>query len=594
MVEIETFSTGAARLCASLALLAGLASFPASAFTCRMTPADNSVLEASAPTGDAPSSTAPSSLRETIEEYAADRGSLFRTYTLEASPRRRERLTGFFRDWQTRLAKIRPETLDPEGQANLRLFRSHLEHELRGLGIDEAAQRKIDPFVPFAPSLLALLEARQRLEPMDGAKAAGALNDLAKAIRQTHDQAEKDGKREPIDGFAAAGYVEDLRTALRAWHRYYEGYDPTYTWWAGEPYKAADKELTEYVKFLREKVAGLKPDDTAPIVGRPVGRQALLDDLAYEMIPYTPEELIAVGEREYAWCEKEMKRAARELGYGDDWKAALEHVKKLYVPPGQQTELVRKLAVEAIEFVESRNLVTVPPLAKETWRMDMMSPERQRVNPFFLGGETIIVSYPTNTMTHDEKLMSMRGNNPHFSRATVQHELIPGHHLQGFMNDRYKPYRSVFNTPFWTEGWALYWEMRLWDLNFPRGPEDRIGMLFWRMHRCARIVFSLKFHLGQMTAEECVNMLVDRVGHERANAEGEVRRSFAGNYPPLYQAAYMIGGLQFRALHRELVEGGKMTERQFHDAILHENNVPVAMVRAILTSKSPENWRFLD
>jgi uncharacterized protein (DUF885 family) len=89
-------------------------------------------------------------------------------------------------------------------------------------------------------------------------------------------------------------------------------------------------------------------------------------------------------------------------------------------------------------------------------------------------------------------------------------------------------------------------------------------------------------------------MLVDRVGHERANAEGEVRRSFAGNYPPLYQAAYMIGGLQFRALHRELVEGGKMTERQFHDAILHENNVPVAMVRAILTGKSPENWRFLD
>jgi hypothetical protein len=31
-----------------------------------------------------------------------------------------------------------------------------------------------------------------------------------------------------------------------------------------------------------------------------------------------------------------------------------------------------------------------------------------------------------------------------------------------------------------------------------------------------------------------------------------VRRSFNGSYPPLYQIAYMIGGLQFRALHLNL------------------------------------------
>ena len=35
-------------------------------------------------------------------------------------------------------------------------------------------------------------------------------------------------------------------------------------------------------------------------------------------------------------------------------------------------------------------------------------------------------------------------------------------------------------------------------------------------------------------------MLVNRVGHERANATAEVRRSFIGTYPPLYQIAYMM------------------------------------------------------
>ena len=229
--------------------------------------------------------------------------------------------------------------------------------------------------------------------------------------------------------------------------------------------------------------------------------------------------------------------------------------------------------------------------------MEMMSPERQLVTPFFTGGETISVSFPTSAMPHEAKLMSMRGNNIHFSRATVHHELIPGHHLQGFMTARYKPYRSLFSTPFWGEGWALYWELLLWDMNFARSPEDRIGMLFWRMHRGARIVFSLGFHLGQMTPQECIDLLVKRVGHEPENATAEVRRSFAGNYGPLYQAAYLLGGLQFYALHKELVGPGKLSNRAFHDAVLKENRIPVAMVRALLTKQKltrdyAADWKF--
>ena len=93
-------------------------------------------------------------------------------------------------------------------------------------------------------------------------------------------------------------------------------------------------------------------------------------------------------------------------------------------------------------------------------------------------------------------------------------------------------------------------------------------MLFWRMHRAARIIFSLSFHLGEMSPQEAIDFLVDRVGHERANATAEVRRSFNGTYPPLYQAGYMLGGLQIRALHRDLVVNGTMTNRDFHHAIL--------------------------
>lgn len=339
------------------------------------------------------------------------------------------------------------------------------------------------------------------------------------------------------------------------------------------------------------------PKDSTGIVGRPIGREALLVELQGEMVPYSPEELIAIAREELAWCDAEMLKASRDLGCGDDWKQAVEKVKAKHLRPGEQPKLIRDLSDEAIAFLKANDLVTVPPLAEETWRMVMMSPERQLVSPFFTGGEVISVAFPTNAMSHDAKLQSLRGNNVHFSRATVHHELIPGHHLQQFMNSRNQTQRRAFNTPFWSEGWALYWELVLYEKGFPKTPEDRVGFLTWRKHRCARIIFSLGYHLGEMSPRQCIDLLIDRVGFEPENATAEVRRSFSGGYGPLYQAAYLLGGFQFWDLRRELVKGGKMSDRQYHDAILREHAMPVSMVRAILTNQTLTAdglppWRF--
>ena len=137
----------------------------------------------------------------------------------------------------------------------------------------------------------------------------------------------------------------------------------------------------------------------------------------------------------------------------------------------------------------------------------------------------------------------------------------------------------------------------LFSGDFAKSPENRIGMLFWRMHRSARIIFSLSFHLEKMTPQECIDLLVKKVGHEVDNATAEVRRSFGGAYGPLYQCAYLLGGLQVRALHRELVDSGKMSNRAFHDAVLKENRIPIEMVRASLTNQKltrefVSSWKF--
>ena len=541
---------------------------------------------------------APTDLRTRIETFSADLQDLERRYDQPMSNARRTRVRERLQQEAQELAALDPTPLPRDGQIDRLLLQNHVQRALHQLDQEAAQDAELTDLLPFAATVTALGEARRRLEDVDAEAAAGTVQELAVAVQKSRDQAragEFDARPAAVLQRAAQRCTA-LQRALRAWFEFRDGYDPAFGWWVQSPWTAADQALGELGEALRQR--GSKSGD-ASLVGNPIGAAALQRELAFEWIPYTPAELIAIAEREFLWCDAEMQKASRVLGCGDDWRAALEKVKQRHRAPGEQPALIRELAHEAIAFLEARDLVTIPPLAKECWRMSMMSRQAQRVNPFFLGGETIQVSFPTDAMSHPEKLQALRSNNEHFCRATVHHELIPGHWLQQYSQARHRQYRALFDTPFWIEGWALYWEMRLYDLGFAQGPEDRIGMLYWRKHRCARIVFSLHFHLGTWTGPQCVEYLIERVGHERAAAEGEVRRSVSGGYGPLYQAAYMLGGLQLRALHDELVTpGSAWTERRFHDEVLRQNSVPMAAVRAALRGDPvPQDlggWRFAD
>lgn len=540
-----------------------------------------------------------------IERYSADQSTLNSVYTDPFSPSTRARMSRFDDAWQQRLQAVDFSSLSQEGKVDYLLLKNHFTRDEHARALAGAQWKAVAPMLPMAPAVFALEDARRSAERPRGETAAKQLNQMTEAVaverKALEDALSKGGaaRPSPVIAWRAAGDLDELRDQLHHWYAFYDGYDPEFTWWAAQPYKKTDAALKDYAAFLREKVAGIAPGDETTVIGTPVGRAALLEDLSDEMIPYTPEELIAMAKKEMVWCNAQMTQASREMGYGDDWRKALEKVKNTYVEPGAQPQMIRDLALQGVAFAEKNNLVTIPPLAKETWRMEMMTPEQQLVNPFFTGGDTISVSYPTNSMTFDQRMMSMRGNNPAFAHATVFHELIPGHWLQEFMTARYRPYRQIFATGFWIEGNAFYWETVYWDHGFDATPEQRIGALFWRKQRCARIIFSLSFQLGQMTPQQAVDLLVNEVGDEPANAVAEVRRSVDGSYDPFYQCAYMLGALQFRALRHELVDSGKMTDRQYNDAILHENMMPIEMLRDLLTGQklTPDtkaSWRFLD
>ena len=556
-----------------------------------------------------------------VEQYTADRMSLARMYPLAISPAYVSRYEKFDAAELAMLAAMDFNALSEDDRVDYLLLKNRITAEGHQLAISKHQVAEMEPLIPFAAPIDDLLAGKRAMQRPDGEKDAALLTALVKQIEETRktfdpgpaarsragspDDAPVEPRtrpagKSPVNPVVANRAVQatrQLQAELKDWYAQYNGYDPMFTWWVDQPYKDADKALTDYSKFVKEKLIGIKPEDTTTIIGDPVGREALLSQLSDNMIPYTPEELIAIAQTEYDWCMKEMLKASRDMGYGDDWHAAVEKVKQMHVPPGEQPDLIRKLVVEGSDFVKKNDLVTVPPLADETWLMIMMTPERQLVNPFFTGGNQISVSYPTDTMTYEQREMSMRGNNIPFAHATAFHEMIPGHFLQAYMSARYHTYRRAFSTPFWSEGNSLWWEMLFWDKGFNRTPEERVGALVWRMHRSARVLFTLNFHLGNWTPQQCVQSLIDNVGFERENALAEVRRSFDGSVGPLYQCAYLMGALQFRAMHKELVDSKKMTDREFHDTILHEGNMPIEMLRAdlerqTLTRDFQTTWQF--
>jgi uncharacterized protein (DUF885 family) len=578
--------------------------------------------------------TSTSPLRPFYDRFQSDRELLGRYYPVDWAPDTRAAMQRFYSEWQTQLATIPFVQLQQDARIDHILLRYHLQHALALLTEQETFQQQVAPFLPFAAPVLSLENARRNLQPIDAKASAAALSQIAKDIDQIQAQVSEAYKAPSVTGpfgnkeaaNRAAQQLLDLRKTLQTWFTFYDGYSPDFTWWAEVSYKAADHALGQYHSTLTTQVLGLTPPAAAPakgadstaeesddtftasfasahagnnkdIIGHAIGEAGLQAELANAMIPYTPEQLITLANREFAWCDEQMRKASAELGFGDNWHAALEKVKNDYVAPGDQPALVVKLLTEAEAFIDAHDLITIPPIVRTTWRRRMIPPQQQLVSPFFLGGEVMQIAYPSNTMTYDQRITAMRANNINMSRATVFHELIPGHELQLFMAERFRTYRSALgSTPFLVEGWALYWEMLLWDLGFDRTPEQRIGALEWRMHRCARIIFSLSFHLGRMTPQQCIDLLIQRVGFEPEAAAGEVRRSFGGAYTPLYQAGYLLGGLQLRALHKELVPT-RMTNRAFYDAVLRENEIPIEMIRASLTNQPltadfQTQWRF--
>ena len=174
---------------------------------------------------------------------------------------------------------------------------------------------------------------------------------------------------------------------------------------------------------------------------------------------------------------------------------------------------------------------------------------------------------------------------PSFSLPTLTyHEGIPGHHLQGtIQNEAPLPLiRKVSFFSAYIEGWALYSEQFADEIGmYADDPWGRIGYMHDAMFRGVRLVVDSGMHAMKWSREQALKYYIDTLGDPEAAAITEVERYCVW---PGQACAYMLGKLSILK-NREKAKaalGAKFDIREFHKAILVCGAVPLTVLDKVV------------
>jgi uncharacterized protein (DUF885 family) len=164
--------------------------------------------------------------------------------------------------------------------------------------------------------------------------------------------------------------------------------------------------------------------------------------------------------------------------------------------------------------------------------------------------------------------------------ALVAHEGAPGHHIQIALAQEQTgvpEFRHDYDLTAFVEGWALYAEQLGREMGLYTTPYERFGLLSMEMWRACRLVIDTGIHWKGWTREQAVACLKDNTALSDTNIENEVNRYISW---PGQALAYKVGELRIMALRRkaEAALGAKFDIRAFHDALLDEGPMPLALL----------------
>ncbi len=164
-------------------------------------------------------------------------------------------------------------------------------------------------------------------------------------------------------------------------------------------------------------------------------------------------------------------------------------------------------------------------------------------------------------------------------RSSVVHEAYPGHHMMlQLANRNASLIRRIQRNNLSIEGWALYCEEAMYNAGFyGNDPRTLLAIAGGIRFRAGRIVIDAKLHTGQLTYQQAVDWMVEKLGASIEYAEKEVNRY---TLTPTQPMTYLIGKqllIELSDVFRQRM-GELYSTKRFHDAILNEGAIPLPLI----------------
>jgi uncharacterized protein (DUF885 family) len=164
---------------------------------------------------------------------------------------------------------------------------------------------------------------------------------------------------------------------------------------------------------------------------------------------------------------------------------------------------------------------------------------------------------------------------------------VPGHHFQIAIEQElthlpsFRRFGSRLAGGAFVEGWALYTEQLAGEMGLYRTPLERFGALETEAWRAARLVVDTGIHALGWERSRSIEVLVQRAGLSRLEAETETDRYIAW---PGQALSYMIGQREILAARAELEarDGLRFDHRSFHDQVIGHGSLPLSTLRSLL------------
>jgi uncharacterized protein (DUF885 family) len=304
------------------------------------------------------------------------------------------------------------------------------------------------------------------------------------------------------------------------------------------------------------------------------------------------EQILQRGLQAFAATGVLAQAVAAKIQPGKHWTEVFETLKDRHPPADgikqayqQQMDAARAFVIEnsVVTLPEGERVITIdtPPAMRRSSPFGTF----QTADPFDGGLEGRLILTPIEAwMTPEQQAQRLRSHSTAWIPVIAVHEAYPGHHAQALkVNENPNLLRRVVSESIFSEGWGLFTEELMYELGFLQGDDVRLTQLRNRLWRAARVILDVSLHTGQMSFEEAVEFLVEKVRFEPYAAELEVGMYIRN---PTYVLGYLIGMQEIAAIRADYIalHGEAQPPSEFYDRLLRIGSVPPALLREELLS----------